>query len=172
MPEFIAAWANAIAQFEGFNQAGSRPARNHNPGDLKYAGQVGAVGKDSGGFAIFADDVTGFQALYNQLAKYVQDFPGYSILEMMAHYLGQSTPGVDGQGSAYQYADYVASALGVDRSVTLAELANPAAPVVAADPGAPPDTSGGTGSGPSGGEMAGLAIVGLLLLWVASRAWG
>ena len=59
---FIPTWANAIAQFEGYNTASSAAARNHNPGNLKFAGQAGAIGQDSRGFAIFPDDITGFQA--------------------------------------------------------------------------------------------------------------
>ena len=122
MPDFIQIWASAIAQFEGFNSAGSRPARNHNPGDLKFAGQAGAVGQDSAGFAIFPDDGTGFQALYNQLNKYVADFPGYSLLQIMAHYLGQPTPTSDSQGNAFTYAAFVAGQLGVDTGTTLADM--------------------------------------------------
>ena len=121
--DFIPTWAAAIAQFEGFNSAGSRPARNHNPGDLKFAGQPGAVGQDPKGFAVFPDDATGFQALYNQLAKYVSDFPGYSLLEITAHYLGQPAPRVDLEGDAFTYAAAVASALGVTVDTTLGALA-------------------------------------------------
>jgi hypothetical protein len=129
--DFIPAWANTIAQFEGFNSPGTRPARNNNPGDLKFARQVGAIGADSGGFAVFPDPVTGFQALYRQLQKYVTDYPNDSILDIMAHYLGQSTPTVNAQGDAFTYAAAVASSLGVDIGTTLAQLASggPPAPV-------------------------------------------
>jgi hypothetical protein len=122
--DFIPAWANVIAQFEGFNSPGTRPARNNNPGDLKYLGQAGAVGADSGGFAVFPDPVTGFQALYRQLEKYVTDFPNFTILEIMAHYLGQVTPTVNAQGDAFTYAAAVALGLGVDISTTLGQLAS------------------------------------------------
>jgi hypothetical protein len=120
--DFISTWAQAIAQFEGFNTAGNRAQRNNNPGNLKFAGQPGAIGADSGGFAIFPDPGTGFQALYTQLQKYVVSYPGYSILDITAKYLGQSAPTSDSQGNAYTYAGYVASALGVDVSTTLAQL--------------------------------------------------
>jgi hypothetical protein len=136
--DFIPAWANVIAQFEGFNSPGTRPARNNNPGDLKYLGQAGAVGADSGGFAVFPDPVTGFQALYRQLQKYVTDFPNFTILEIMAHYLGQVTPTVNAQGDAFTYAAAVASGLGVDISTTLGQLASGApaqpAPITTAVP--------------------------------------
>lgn len=125
--DFISTWANAIAQFEG-NAPGSVASRNNNPGNLKYAGQAGAIGKDPAGFAIFPDPGTGLQALYNQLAKYVSDFPNDTILDITAHYLGQSSPTANSQGNAYTYAAYVASALGVDMSTTLADLVNGTSP--------------------------------------------
>lgn len=179
--DFIPAWANTIAQFEGFNSPGSRPARNHNPGDLKFAGQVGALGADSGGFAIFPDDVTGFQALYRQLQKYVTDYPNDSILDITAHYLGQSTPTRNAQGDAFTYAAAVASGLGVDMGTTLAQLAS-GVPGVPAPPN-PIPTDSGTGSfeasmfdpsatsgiDTSGAQLTtgeiigGIAVIGLLL---------
>lgn len=181
--EFIPAWANAIAQFEGYNSPGSRPARNHNPGDLKFAGQAGAVGRDSGGFAIFPDDVTGFQALYRQLEKYVNDFPGYSILEIMAHYLGQPMPTVNAQGDAFTYAAHVASSLGADISTTLGQLASGSPggmPLPAVPTGMPTGTidasvidssmieQGIQAAGLTTGEiLGGLAVLGLL----AYLAW-
>ncbi len=123
---FVGAWAGAIATFEGFYVAGSRPARNHNPGDLKYAGQPGAVGKDSADFAIFPDDAAGFTALYNQLQAYVNEFPGYSIFQIMEHYLGQNITASGGQttsqGNSTTYANAVAGALGVDPTTTLFDL--------------------------------------------------
>jgi hypothetical protein len=170
--DFIPIWADAIAQFEGFNSPGSRPARDHNPGDLKFAGQRGAVGQDPGGFAVFPDDITGFQALYNQLTKYVSDFPGYSLLQIMAHYLGQHAPEVDAQGNAFTYADSVAAALGVTSDVTLGQLA--AAPAAssdgtALDPGA---AGGGAGPAPDSGQLLVWVVGGGILLFLVSRLVG
>jgi hypothetical protein len=160
VPDFIPTWADAIARFEGFYSAGSRPARNHNPGDLKFAGQPGAIGQDSAGFAIFPDDATGFQALYNQLAKYVRDFPGYSLLQIMAHYLGQASPTTDAQGNSFTYANAVAGELGVDVNVTLADLSSG-------------DTTASDGGPvPGDGGMLGMAIVGALALWLAMKYFG
>jgi hypothetical protein len=122
--DFITSWASAIASFEGFNTSGSVAARNNNPGNLKYAGQSGSTGADANGFAIFPNASAGWSALYNQLQSYVNNFPGYSLLQIMAHYLGQPTPTTDSQGNAYTYAGYVSSSLGVDSGTTLAELAS------------------------------------------------
>jgi hypothetical protein len=162
--DFISIWASAIAQFEGFNLPGSRPARNNNPGDLKFAGQSGATGQDSAGFAIFPDASTGFQALYNQLNKYVRDFPNSSLLEIMAHYLGQHAASIDSQGNAFQYAGFVAGQLGTGVDTTLGELASGSADVIAAqDGGATPPPDGNAGG------LIGIVVVGGLLVWAATK---
>ena len=175
LADFIPAWANAIAQFEGFNTPGSRAARNFNPGDLKYAGQPGTAGQDGQGFAIFASAVEGWQALYRQLQKYVTDYPNDSLLDIMGHYLGQVSPTSNPQGNAFTYAGYVASTLGVDPSATLAELAGLVVPS--------PDSSGAAtdaasmmsadntpsaSSDAAGWVMAAAVAIGL---WLAVRAW-
>jgi hypothetical protein len=141
---FITSWASAIASFEGFNTAGSVAARDNNPGNLKYAGQAGATGQDSQGFAIFPDATTGWSALYNQLQVYVNNFPGYSLLQIMAHYL-----------------DYVSSSLGVDSGTTLAELASNSA--------LPAD---GSGSSTSDSSSDGTQILGIDPMWLAAGAVG
>lgn len=56
----------AIARQEGFDVAGSRAARNHNPGNIDYgvfARLHGAIGADPQGYAIFPDNATGTRAL-------------------------------------------------------------------------------------------------------------
>lgn len=55
----------AIAFVEGFYKLGTRPQRNHNPGDLLYCAEsirFGAIRAD-GRFAVFPDDKTGWAAL-------------------------------------------------------------------------------------------------------------
>lgn len=65
----IVKWATAIQKHEGFF-AGSRSYRNNNPANFKVGAKLtdfmrslGAVGVDSGGFAVFPDYATGFAAL-------------------------------------------------------------------------------------------------------------
>lgn len=182
--DFIPTWASAIAQFEG-GAPGSVASRNHNPGNLKFAGQPGAVGADSRGFAIFADDATGYQALSNQLAKYVRDYPNDSILDITAHYLGQFSPTVNAQGDAFTYAAFVAGNLGVPISTTLGQLAagpqlpdlsEPAADVLPwLEPGvstaATAANTGGSASTPFGDTIAMLVVLGVGG-WLISRSWG
>jgi len=162
VPEFIQIWAQAIAQFEGFNTPGTVAARNNNPGNLKFAGQGGATGKDANGFAVFSSPSAGWQALYNQLSLYVNEFPSFSILQIMAHYLGQSTPTSDAQGNAFTYASFVASALGVDVSTPLADVTDVTNVTTAAD--LPVDISG-----PSTGEILGIIAGGTLIFVLLSR---
>lgn len=120
-PDALQAWANAIFKHEG-GTPGDRNVRNNNPGNLKFAGQAGATGADAQGFAIFGSISDGWAALNRQLLKYVRDFPGYSILQIMAHYLGQTgaiSPRVTSEGNPFTYAAAVASAVGVSPDATL-----------------------------------------------------
>ena len=55
----VDALARAIAKTEGFYAHGSKPARLHNPGDLKRNGK----------YIKFASDAAGFTALRGQLIK-------------------------------------------------------------------------------------------------------
>lgn len=58
--------AEGIARAEGFYVPGSRPARNHNPGDMT-ADLIGrATGKD-GAFVVYGSDVDGWLNLYAQV---------------------------------------------------------------------------------------------------------
>lgn len=58
--------AQAIAVAEGFYVPGSKPARNHNPGDMT-ADLVGkAIGRD-GMFVVYATDADGWANLYRQI---------------------------------------------------------------------------------------------------------
>ncbi len=47
-----------------------RGLRNNNPGNLKFAGQPGAIGKDAQGFAIFGTPAEGVAAMRRQLGLY------------------------------------------------------------------------------------------------------
>lgn len=60
----------AIAREEGFNEDGSRPQRNNNPGDLIYGPEAERFGATSGDsrFAIFPDAKTGWEALRRWLS--------------------------------------------------------------------------------------------------------
>ena len=63
---FIWLLSDAIQFHEGW-QPGSVSVINNNPGNLKFAGQLGATGQDVKGFAVFPDFQTGKQALVNDI---------------------------------------------------------------------------------------------------------
>lgn len=58
--------AEAIATAEGFYVPGSRPARNHNPGDMTEDLIGRATGRD-GAFVVYETDADGWQNLYAQI---------------------------------------------------------------------------------------------------------
>lgn len=119
----IQAWANSIFHFEGGN-SGNLNVRNNNPGNLKFAGQPGAT-LGSNGFAVFDSIDQGWTALYRQLQKYVQDFPGLTLTQLYAKYLGQAdymNPQVTLQGNPFTYAETTAKNLGVDPNATIGQI--------------------------------------------------
>lgn len=59
-------WALGVQTAEGY-ALGTRSYRNRNPGNLKFTNQLGTVGKDADGFAVFATYEQGFFALMRQL---------------------------------------------------------------------------------------------------------
>jgi hypothetical protein len=92
----VKTFMEAIAQMEGFNVAGTRPARNFNPGDIEYgdfAREHGAVGTD-GRFAIFPDAPTGYAAMR---ALLMEHYVGLTI----AAALNKWAPPVENNVSAY-----------------------------------------------------------------------
>jgi hypothetical protein len=63
--------AQAIATAEGFYVAGSRPARNHNPGDMTADLVGAAVGMD-GMFVVYGNDQDGWNNLYAQVNAWLE----------------------------------------------------------------------------------------------------
>ena len=117
-------WAQAITQYESGGNPNARNFRNNNPGNLRGTNFAGQVGVDSGGFAIFGTLDAGQAALERDLTAKVSKYPDWSLLDVMRRYLGGG-PGVDppaGEGSAQNYAGYVASQLGVSPDDPLATI--------------------------------------------------
>lgn len=78
--------AQAIAQKEGwFAQGTNIPKERNNPGDLDYAGQIGAsrapIGSPDPDIAIFADSALGIAALYRQL--WLQVAEGQTVTQIV-----------------------------------------------------------------------------------------
>lgn len=80
----ISRLAHAIARTEGFYVRGSLPNRLHNPGDIRsrlkhaYEGQTGLYH----GYVVFGGDQFGWQALYQQIRKVLDDDSAYYNREM------------------------------------------------------------------------------------------
>ena len=80
----VARLAHAIAATEGFNVKGSLPNRLHNPGDIRsrlkhaYEGQIGLYH----GYVVFRGDQFGWQALYAQIRKVLDDDSAFYNREM------------------------------------------------------------------------------------------
>lgn len=91
------ALAKAIQYHEGWYE-GSRSWRNNNPGNLRYAGQMKAIGMDNQGFAIFATYGDGFDALIAQLKLDALRHPEWTLVDFLSNY----APSSDGNNvSAY-----------------------------------------------------------------------
>jgi hypothetical protein len=111
--------ARAIQRFEGW-VPGSRSFRNNNPGNLRYADwekSFGAVNKDPQGFAIFGTYEQGFSALIHLLGMRVTQHPEWTVYDLFNSY----APASDGN-DPQSYAQYVASALGIDATTQLGGL--------------------------------------------------
>lgn len=123
----IDAWIRAITRMEG-----AKPSL-HNPGDLKFAGQPLAIGKDSRGFAIFATEEDGITTLRNMLTNAVSGrstrYPQWLTLRQF--YAGITVKGVDYGGYAPSndgnqpdhYAQVVADEIGVTPDTQIKDLA-------------------------------------------------
>lgn len=105
----------AIQQHEGW-YAGSRSLRNNNPGNLKYIGQAGAVGKDPQGFAVFPDYAAGWRALLADIAYKYDVRKLTTVRAIIARYAPPN------ENDTRRYADVVARAVGVGVDTDLATV--------------------------------------------------
>lgn len=109
-------FADAITNFEG--SPGDLNYRNNNPGNLRYAGQAGAIGQDSRGFAIFDTWESGLTALQRQITLTASRHPNWTIVDFVNSY----APPSDNNPNNLNYANSIATALGVPTSATLGSL--------------------------------------------------
>ena len=106
--------ASAIQTFEGY-YPGSRSYRNNNPGNLKFAGQSGAIGQDETGHAVFAYYDEGWAALIHQLKlAFYGGSRVYGLQDTLYSFFGKYA-----EGNTVEYAEFVAGRLGVDPGATL-----------------------------------------------------
>lgn len=113
----VEALSDAIATAEGFYIPGSRPQRNHNPGDMTVDLIGRGIGTD-GPFIVYADDGDGWDNLKAQVSKWFDGSSAHAdssstIQDLSGFYTSTE------QGS---WAANVARALGVDTNTPISEL--------------------------------------------------
>jgi uncharacterized membrane protein (DUF485 family) len=108
--------SKAIAQAEGFYVPGSRPARNHNPGDMTKDLIGKSIGKD-GAFVVYATDEDGFANLRKQLSLVWGGSAYYNPFMTIAQFASVWTA-----TEADSWATNVANALGVSTDTQLDQL--------------------------------------------------
>jgi hypothetical protein len=96
--------AHAIGSSEGFYQRGTKPARLHNPGDIRGA---------DGHYKVFASDADGFAALRAQIVRVITGNSKHYNLDMSIKRVGMRYAG------AAIWSKNVARKLGVPESATL-----------------------------------------------------
>jgi hypothetical protein len=121
----LQAFAEGVWKTEG-TASSDLNQRNNNPGNLKFAGQPGAVAGPNN-FAVFDSIDSGWAALQRQLLKYATTNPNWTLLQTMRHYLGMDPNGginVTDQGNALTKAQTVAGTIGggVDENTTLSQI--------------------------------------------------
>lgn len=84
--------ARAIQHHEGwFPPGGNYPQgsasyRNNNPGNLRFIGQVGSIGKSAAGFAVFPNYESGWAALLDDLRFKLRRNPQLTIRKLLNVY--------------------------------------------------------------------------------------
>lgn len=119
--ELVTRLAQAIATAEGFQVEGSVPCRANNPGDLTDDGDVGCglihtSGPNGAAITVYPDASAGWQALFKKVRRMLEGgsrvYPvRVTLMEVGLKYAGSA-----------QWAMNVAKQLGVDTSMTLADL--------------------------------------------------
>lgn len=112
--------AKAIAFAEGFYVPNSRPARNHNPGDMERDLINKAVGWD-GPFPIYSCDDDGWGNLYIQISRFYQGSAIYNptmTIKQIATHWTEDTP----MGAQADWASNVAKQLNVSVDTRLVDI--------------------------------------------------
>jgi hypothetical protein len=92
----------------------NRPQRNHNPVNLRFAGQIEATGQDSAGFAVFPDDPAGWRAAHLQIeADQKRNLT-------LRHFIFKFAP--PGENNTNAYLEFIANSYGVPPDYMLVAL--------------------------------------------------
>jgi hypothetical protein len=116
-PDNVKRIARAIASAEGFYVSGSRPARNHNPGDMT-ADLIGKkVGMD-GSFVVYATDDDGWEDLYKQIDLWLNGGSAHATSDSTITDISQFYTTTDQTA----WATNVANSLGVSLDTSIGEV--------------------------------------------------
>lgn len=117
LEDAVSALSVAIAYAEGFYISGSRPARNHNPGDLTVDLTGQGIGHD-GPFIIYANDNDGWTALKSQVMKIFNNTSSIYTSDMTIHDIATRYTTTEQNAWAMN----VARSLGVSPDTKVSEL--------------------------------------------------
>jgi hypothetical protein len=96
IPQIVVDLAKAIAHAEGFGVPNTVPTRAHNPGDLKIPNWNGAT-TGTEGITVFIDDETGWNALYQQLLRMMDNQSHiYKLSDTFSQFSGHWTDTQEG----------------------------------------------------------------------------
>lgn len=114
-------FAEGIAVAEGFFVAGSRAARNHNPGNLTVDITDTAVNKD-GMFMVYANDTDGWNALRKQVELILTNASTIYNSQMTLRQIAQKYASTSPPNEQLNWAINVANKLGIDIDTPVATL--------------------------------------------------
>jgi hypothetical protein len=109
--------AQAIAIAEGFYVAGSRPARNHNPGDMTQD-LIGKSVSMDGPFVVYSSDEDGWENLYKQISLWINGGSSHATADSTIADISQFYTTTDQTA----WATNVANHLGVSLDTPIGEV--------------------------------------------------
>lgn len=122
-------FADGIALAEGFYVAGSRAARNHNPGNMTLDLIGKKVGMD-GMFVVYANDADGWANLRKQVEKILTNASGIYDSQMTLRQIGQKYASTSPPDDQLNWAINVASRLDIDIDTPVNTLLTEAATTI------------------------------------------
>jgi len=125
----IQLFSEGIALAEGFYVAGSRAARNHNPGNMTLDLIGKKIGMD-GMFVVYANDADGWANLRRQVEKILTDASGIYDSQMTLREIGQKYASTSPPDEQLAWAINVASRLGIDIDTPVSSLLTTAATAI------------------------------------------
>lgn len=129
LSEAIRLFSEGIALAEGFYVAGSRAARNHNPGNMTLDLIGKKIGMD-GMFVVYANDADGWANLYKQVEKILTNASGIYDSEMTLREIGQKYASTSPPDEQLAWAINVASKLGISIDTPVSTLLTQAATAI------------------------------------------